>query len=242
MKVISFDKILEEFDKPVNNTIKKTIFSNYFTQNKSTKQMKKKTILSKIIFNLDLKKTSVTYEDTRLKAILIGLNKLNTENKGEIVSDLKSVEVQTFDVLWKITDFIYKKILNEPNYADLYLGIIEKLSQTWIADFKDSRHIDLKEALIVKLQEQFEEHILLCDKNIGTKIIQFVAKLHEYHWIPNEVVENILRIFLVSNDLILIEYTIVLIKHTTLSNKIEFVGELKKHKLPMRLTFMLEEI
>lgn len=245
MKVLPFDKILQSYKKElVNEDLTKQMNQRYIPSSKVSKLNKKKALLSKITFEINFKNTTQSDKDTKLKTIIIALNKLNADSKNDIFEELKAIDMTNSDLMWKVVDFIYRKVLNESNYVKLYLDLVAKLStyRNWTAEFR-SKCVRVQDMLVLKVQEQFENNILTCDKPVGVRIITLIAKLLDEGWIPNEVVNEILSMFLEKSDITYFEYVIFFLKTTAkFQNRQEFVAQLKKTpKLPSRLAFMIEE-
>ena len=135
--------------------------------------------------------------------------------------------------------------MNETNYTQFYLIIIEKLSKhkNWCVTFKDTYSVNLKEAFILKLQETFENKIESCDKSFGLKIMSLLASLYTLKWMENTVFEDIIEYLLSKNDdIIFLEYVICFIKEANHANFEEIKNRiLSELKITTRLRFMLEE-
>lgn len=248
MKVISFDKILEiknniDMNK---NFIKERTLSNYETSQKILKLNKKKNILSKINFDINFKPSTELNLETKYKNVIIALNKVNRDNVDEISKELISMKIDDFTVIYKFTDSILKKIMNESNYIQFYLSIINNLStsRNWCVIFNKKYSINMKEAFILKVQETFESKIENCDKDFGTKLMKLFANLYHLKWIRAEIYFEIVDYLLSKQEesMIYLEYVIIFIKscsHIDFNEKKNMI--LNEMKLSSRLRFMLEE-
>ena len=244
--MITFDTILERYNKGINNNLVTQVKNRYVPSSKVSKISKKKLLISKVVFDIQFKDTVRSSEDTKLKEILTALNKINRDNVNQILDELCIIPISYYSLLNKVTEFVLKKVLNEPNYIDYYLQLVSKLSQKklWVVEYKEGVVINLEENFLLKLQELFENEIFLCEKGFGIKIVNVLCVVFDKGWINEKIIVEILEFFLGKNDVIFTEYIIVFLKSSqTFLLKNNYIDKVKKlDKLPMRLSFMLDEI
>jgi hypothetical protein len=245
MKVIPFDRFIEIKNISRDNH-KKTIDLNsrYEMSSKVQKINKKKGILTKICFDLTLKQTSEINTETKWKSILMSLNKIHKDNVNTIVTELKSISIEDYQMMNKLSESILKKILIESNYWQYYFQVIQIMSEydKWTVIFNNKYSINFKEAFILKVQETFEKNIKNCEKDYGIRLMQTLAKLYIHKWVNTIIFENIINSFLSKKDTLFLEYIIIFLKES----KYESFEKIKEQilnttNLPTRLNFMLEE-
>jgi hypothetical protein len=244
MIVIPFDRFIEIKNISRNNKNSIDLNSRYEMSSKVLKLNKKKSVLSKICFDLVLKQTSELNSEVKWKSLLMSLNKINKDNISVIVDELKSVSIDDFQMMNKLSDSFLKKILMESNYWKYYFEIIQIMSEfdKWNVIFDTKYTINLKEAFILKMQESFEKNIYTCDKDYGIRLMSTLAKLYIYKWLDKTIFNTIINHFLNKKDTLLLEYVIVFLKESKYDD-FEIIKEtiIKNTNLPTRLSFMLEE-
>lgn len=243
MKMLTIETILK-IKKEINiddNYILDEMTSNYIVSSKVNKITKKKNLLNKINYDLVFQNFEGSKFDNKFKNILICLNRLSQDNLNQVIDELEKITIDDFKLLDKVADFLCKKSVNETNFANLYILLINHLSECskWIVKFDETKIISIKEALIFQLQMFYENQILHCDKDTGSRFFKFLSKVYEEKWISEKVFESIINSLLEDNKY---EFIIVFLKGCKFEKVSQIKQTLIEKNLPMRLKFLIEEI
>jgi hypothetical protein len=246
MKVLNIDTILDirrQLDLTKNPILDK-MQENYSMSIKVNKITKKKNLLNKINYDLVLQNLEVLKFDCKLKNILMCFNRLSKENLTQIIDELKKITIDDYILLEKVSDFLFKKTMNEPSFSHLYIILIDEMSKVpkWIVTFNDNFTLNIKESIILQLQLFFEKQTEECDKETGILFFKFLGKIYGEKWFSNEVYELILNSYLDQECLIKYEYVISFLKNCKYEHLSKVKETLTNKKLPMRMKFLIEDL
>lgn len=89
------------------------------------------------------------------------LNKITPENFATLIEQLKSLQIDTVDILDKCISLVFEKAIMEPSYGASYAQLCKEVSDVFVVPLDESnveQKAVFKKRLITQCQREFEKH------------------------------------------------------------------------------------